>query len=59
MGSAVVTFFILALVAAFFGYGGIAGTFAGIAKFCAIIFVVLLVVSAIYSLVTGRKPPAI
>jgi uncharacterized membrane protein YtjA (UPF0391 family) len=55
----IITFFILAVVAAFFGFGGLAGTFADIAKFIAVIFVVLFVVGLIYRLVTGRNanPP--
>lgn len=55
----VVTFFILAIVAAFFGFGGLAASFAGIAKLLALIFVVLFVASLIYSVVTGRNatPP--
>lgn len=54
-----ITFFLLAIVAAIFGFGGLAGTFAEIAKFLAILFVVLLVVSLIYSAVSGRRPPAV
>jgi uncharacterized membrane protein YtjA (UPF0391 family) len=55
----VITFFILAVLAAVFGFGGLASDFAGIAKFLAGIFVLLFVASLIYSLVTGRKvnPP--
>jgi uncharacterized membrane protein YtjA (UPF0391 family) len=55
----VVTFFILAILAAVFGFGGLAAEFAGIAKFLAGIFVLLFVASLIYSLITGRKmkPP--
>ena len=55
----VITFFLLAVVAAIFGFGGLAGTFAEIAKFLAIIFVVLFVASLIYSLVSGKRvnPP--
>ena len=53
----VITFFILAIVAAIFGFGGLAGTFAEIAKFIAVIFIVLFVASLIYSMVTGRRPP--
>lgn len=55
----VVTFFILAVLAAIFGFGGLAADFAGIAKFLALIFVVLFVASLIYSMVTGRRanPP--
>lgn len=55
----VITFFILAVVAAFFGFGGLAADFASIAKFLALIFVVLFVASLVYSLLTGRRanPP--
>lgn len=56
----VITFFVLAIVAAILGFGGLAGTFVEIAKFLAIIFVVLFVASLIFSLVSGKKvnPPA-
>lgn len=55
----VITFFLLAVVAAFLGFGGLAGTFAAIAKFLAILFVILFVASLIYGMVTGRRavPP--
>jgi uncharacterized membrane protein YtjA (UPF0391 family) len=55
----IVTFFILAVLAALLGFGGLAGTFADIAKFLAVVFVVLFVASLVYSMVTGRKanPP--
>ena len=55
----VITFFILAVVAAVFGFGGLAGTFADIAKFLAILFVVLFVASLVYNAMTGRRttPP--
>ena len=55
----VITFFILAVISALFGFGGLAADFAGIAKFLALVFVVLFVVSLIYSAVTGRRanPP--
>lgn len=56
----VITFFILAVLAAIFGFGGLAGTFAEIAKFIAVVFIVLFVASLIYNMVTGRRvnPPA-
>ena len=54
----VITFFLLAIVAAVFGFGGLAGTFAEIAKFLAIVFVVLFVASLVYSLISGRRPPS-
>ena len=52
----VITFFLLAVAAAVLGFGGLAGTFAEIAKFLAVLFVVLFVASLIYSMVTGRRP---
>lgn len=55
----VITFFVLAIIAAILGFGGLAGTFAEIAKFLALVFVVLFVASLIYSAFTGRSanPP--
>lgn len=55
----IVTFFLLAIVAAIFGFGGLAGTFAEIAQFLAGIFVILFIASLIYSLISGRRasPP--
>lgn len=57
----IVTFFVLAVIAAIFGFGGLAGTFAEIAKFLAIIFVILFVAGLIYNMITGRRagPPAL
>lgn len=52
-----ITFFILAVIAAIFGFGGLAGTFASIAKFIAVLFVVLFIASLVYSMVTGRRTP--
>lgn len=51
-----ITFFIMAVLAVVFGFTGLAGTFAEIAKFLAILFVVLFVASLIYSMITGRRP---
>jgi uncharacterized membrane protein YtjA (UPF0391 family) len=51
----IVTFFILAVLAAFLGFGGLATSFAEIAKFLALVFVVLFVASLVYSVLTGRK----
>jgi uncharacterized membrane protein YtjA (UPF0391 family) len=55
----IVTFFILAVIAAFLGFGGLATSFAGVAKILALIFVILFVASLVYSTVTGRRanPP--
>lgn len=50
-----VAFFVLALIAALFGFGGLAGEMAWIGKVLLIVFIVLLVLS----LVLGRRavPP--
>lgn len=53
----VITFFILAVLAAFLGFGGLAGTFSQIAEFLAVLFVVLFVASLVYSMITGRRAP--
>ena len=55
----VITFFLLAVLAAFLGFGGLATDFAAIAKFLALVFVVLFVASLVYSVLTGRRanPP--
>ena len=39
----IITFFILAVIAAFLGFGGLAADFAGIAKFLAMVFVLLFI----------------
>lgn len=51
----VITFFVLAVLAAFLGFGGLATSFAEIAKFLALVFVILFVASLVYSMLTGRK----
>lgn len=53
-----ITFFLLAAAAAILGFGGLAGTFANIAQFLAVLFVVLFIASLIYGVITGRRPPA-
>jgi uncharacterized membrane protein YtjA (UPF0391 family) len=47
----VITFFLLAVVAATFGFGSLAADFAEIARFMALIFVVLF----IFSLIRHRR----
>ncbi len=47
MFSWALTFFIVALIAALFGFGGIAGTAAGIGKFIFFAAIILLLVSLI------------
>jgi uncharacterized membrane protein YtjA (UPF0391 family) len=53
----IITFFLLTIVAAVFGFGGLAGTFATIAQFLAILFLVLFVASLIYGIITEQRPP--
>jgi uncharacterized membrane protein YtjA (UPF0391 family) len=55
----IITFFLLAVIAAVFGFGGLAGTFASIAQFLAGLFVILFIITLLYSLVSGRRtsPP--
>ncbi|MCB9730232.1 MAG: DUF1328 domain-containing protein [Deltaproteobacteria bacterium] len=50
------TFFVIALLAALFGFGGIAAGAASIAKVLFFIFVALFVISLIVGLVRGRRP---
>jgi len=49
-------FFIVAIIAAIFGFGGIATGAADIARLCFFFFVVIFVVSLVWGLVTGRSP---
>ncbi|MEQ8349685.1 MAG: DUF1328 family protein [Sneathiellaceae bacterium] len=50
-------FFILALVAALFGFGGIAAASAGIAQILFFVFLVLLAISLIVHVFRGRNVP--
>jgi uncharacterized membrane protein YtjA (UPF0391 family) len=50
-------FFIVAIVAALFGFGGIAATASGIAQILFYVFLVLFLVSLLFGLAGGRKPP--
>jgi uncharacterized membrane protein YtjA (UPF0391 family) len=51
-----ITFLIIAIIAAIFGFGGIAATATGIAQILFYIFLVLFLVSLLFSLL-GRKGP--
>jgi uncharacterized membrane protein YtjA (UPF0391 family) len=53
----VITFFILAIIASFMGFGGLAGEFAEVARFLAVLFVVLFVATLLYNVITGRRTP--
>lgn len=50
-----VIFFIVAIVAAVFGFGNIAGAATDIAKVLFFLFLILFVVSLILNLVRGKK----
>lgn len=51
------TFLIVAIVAALFGFGGIAAAATDIARVLFFIFIVLFVVSLIFGLIGRRRPP--
>jgi uncharacterized membrane protein YtjA (UPF0391 family) len=48
-------FFVIAIIAAVFGFGGIASASAGIAQVLFFIFLVLFVISLVMGLVRGRS----
>lgn len=52
-------FFVLAIVAALFGFGGIAVASAEIAKLLFFVFIVVFAVSLIMGLAAGRRPPVV
>ena len=49
-------FFIIAIIAGVFGFGGIASGAADIARVCFFLFVVIFLVSLVWGLMTGRRP---
>ena len=50
-------FLVIALIAALFGFGNLAGTSIYIAKILFFVFIVLFILSLIVHLVTGRSTP--
>jgi uncharacterized membrane protein YtjA (UPF0391 family) len=55
-------FFIIAIIAAVFGFGGVASGSAEIARVLFFLFLVVFVVSLIWGLITGRRdgiPPGV
>jgi uncharacterized membrane protein YtjA (UPF0391 family) len=50
-------FFIIAIIAAVFGFGGIAAGATEIARVLFFFFIVVFVLSLLWSLLTGRRPP--
>ncbi len=55
MASWAITFFLIALVAAVFGFGGIAGEAAWIGQILLVVFLIMAVVS----MVMGRRAPPV
>jgi uncharacterized membrane protein YtjA (UPF0391 family) len=51
-----IAFFVIAIVAAIFGFGGIASGAAGIAKILFFLFLIAFVVSLVMGLMRGRGP---
>jgi uncharacterized membrane protein YtjA (UPF0391 family) len=49
-------FFVLALVAALFGFGGLAATSAGIARTLFYVFLIVFLVSLVFGLTASRRP---
>ena len=52
-----IIFLIIAIIAAVFGFGGIATTAGSMAQILFYIFVVLFVISLLFGLLGGRTPP--
>jgi uncharacterized membrane protein YtjA (UPF0391 family) len=52
-------FFIVAIIAAVLGFGGLAGDLSYIAKILFMVFIVIFLISLIYALATGKSPPSI
>jgi uncharacterized membrane protein YtjA (UPF0391 family) len=50
-------FLVVALIAALFGFGGIAGAAVNIAQVLFFIFIVLFIVALVLNLFRGRRPP--
>ena len=51
-----ITFLAIALIAALFGFGGIASASAGIAQIIFFVFIALFVIAMIMRVVRGRPP---
>jgi len=52
------TFLVIAIIAAVFGFGGVAATASGIAQILFVVFLALFLVSVIVAMARGR-PPAV
>jgi len=56
MLNAAITFFVIGLVAYLLGAGGIAGLSVSIGQTLLVVFLVLAIISFLFSLVSGKKP---
>ncbi len=56
MLQAAIAFFILAIIAAIFGFGGIAAGASSIAQILFFVFIVLFLISFVMNLTRGRAP---
>lgn len=56
MLNAAITFFVIGIVAYLLGAGGIAGLSVSIGQTLLVVFLVLAVISFLFSLVSGKKP---
>lgn len=54
-----VTFFVIALIAAIFGFGGIAAASVELAKIVFFIFLALFAITTVIHVLQGRNPPAV
>lgn len=54
-----IMFLVVALVAAVLGFGGIAGVAVGLAKIVFFVAIVLFLISLVYGVTTGRRPPSV
>lgn len=52
-----ILFFILAIVAAVFGFGGLASAFGGIAQILFVVFLALFVLALVVRALRGNSPP--
>lgn len=51
------SFFVVAIIAAVFGFTGIAAASVEIARIIFFIFLVLFVITLLFSIISGRRPP--
>ncbi len=54
-----VTFFVIAIISAIFGFTGIAGAAIEIAKISFYIFIILFLISFVFGVIKGRDSPKI